>query len=213
MQKTLQALITEVQRELYQSAGPSVQVYSQDILAQKLQHAFDTIFQAKHWPQFRTRETRTLNGTTGKTTVPFTLIRQWDDVEKVFRRYSPHPIPELPLSFNTLDFIGSAIRYLEPAADTTLFTAYPLTAIDQIVVVGRARPTAEYGLAGTVPFDHLALVYYATWEYLVDDASNPAAAAKYQGLFDSRIKTLWDDAQEHVIALNPHRGDIPMEWH
>lgn len=212
MQKTLQQLIIDTERMLYQAVGSSVQVYSQDNLRNKIQEAFENIFQSKFWPQFIVRETRTLNGTTGKTTAAFTSIREWQDVHSVFRRYSSKPIPQMPLSFNTLDFTGTQARYLEPANDATLFTVYPLGSIDQIVVVGRARPAAAYALTNIVPFDYLALEYFAAWSYLIDDGGNPPMAEKYQGLFSSRLKQLWDDAQDHVVPLNPHSGEIPMEW-
>lgn len=215
MQKTLQALISDTERMLYQSVGPSVQLYAQDVLAQKIQQAFDRCFSAKMWPQFVKREVRTLNGTTGKTTVPFSLITNWEDVKKggVFRRYSANPIPTIPLSFNTLDLTGSVVRYLEPAGDTTLFTAYPLTAVDQIVVVGRARPANEFILTDIVPFDHLALEYFAAWEYCVDDASNAGQAAKFQGHFDARMKQLEDDAFDNIVRINSRSGEIPMNWY
>lgn len=215
MQKTLQALITDTERMLYQMAGPSVQLYAQDVIAQKLQQAFDRCFSAKFWPQFVKREVRTLNGATGKTTVPFSFITQWEDVMKggVFRQYSQRPIPTLPMSFNTLDLQGGSVRYIEPSADATLFTAYPLDATDQIVVVGRARPANEFILTDIVPFDHLALEYYAAWEYCVDDASNAGQAAKFQGHFDSRMKQLEEMAFDNRVPLYPTRGDIPQNWY
>ena len=82
------------------------------------------------------------------------------------------------------------VRFLEASNDATLFTVYPLTATDDIVVVGRERPAAEFIHTDIVPFDDLALSYYAAWNYMVDDASNAGAAAKFQGLFDSRMAEL-----------------------
>lgn len=214
MQKTLRQLITETQRELYQSAGPSVQLYSEDILAQKIYHAFDRCFKAKFWPQFVKREVRTLDGVTGKVSAPFTFILGWEDVKAVFRENSRRPIPTMPLSYNLIDLPnGGPVRFVEPTSDATLFTMYPLDATDQIVVVGRARPAnMEFGADDIVPFDHLALVYHAAWEYAVDEASNAAQAAKFTALFDQRMKQLEDDAFENIVLLNPAHGDIPDRW-
>lgn len=213
--KTLQDLITDTERMLYQSAGPAVQVYSQDVLAQKLNQAFTRCFEAKFWPQFNVRETRTLNGTTGKTTTAFTSITDWMDVDRVFKQYSATPIPVMPRSFNALDIPAGSVKFIDPANDATLFTAYPLTATDQISVVGRSRPThsGNFNLSDNVPFDYLALEYHAAWEYAIDDASNAALAAKFQALFDSRMEQLEELNFPDFVALSPRSGVIPMEWY
>lgn len=213
MQKTLQQLINDTERLLYQAVGSGVQVYSQDNLAQKVQQAFETIFKAKFWPQFLVREVRTLNGTTGKVTAPFTSILEWGDVFAIFRAGSRSPIPQLPYSFNTLNFSGPYAKYADPASDNTLFTLYPLTSTGQIVVVGRAGRTTEFTLTDIVPFDYLALEYHAAWSYMIDDASNPAMVEKFQTQFSNRIKQLWENAQTHVVKLNPQSGEIPRQWY
>jgi hypothetical protein len=214
MQKTLETLITEVQQKLYQASGPAVQVYSEDILAQKILEAFDRCFKAKFWPQFLTREVRTLNGTTGKTTVPFTNIKEWEDVHSIFRANSTSPIPTMPESYNLINIPSGLIRFVEPSDDATLFTAYPLTATDQILVVGRKRPTSwgAFTKSDLIPFDYLALEYLAAWEYATDEASNAAMAQKFQQLFNSRMKQLEDDAFDNIVMLNPRAGSIPEVW-
>lgn len=216
MQKTLEALITETQQKLYQAAGPAVQVYSEDLLAQKLNEAFDRCFSAKFWPQFLKREVRTLDGVTGKTTAPFTYVKEWGDVHSVFRSNSSVPIPTMPESYNLLGLpTGTAPRFIEPSDDTTLFTIYPLTSTGQIVVVGRNRPAnaGNFAATETVPFDYLALEYLAAWEYATDEASNAAMAVKFQSLFNNRMKQLEDDAFDNVVMLNPRADVIPTQWY
>lgn len=213
MQKTMNQLITDTQKLLHQAAGLSVQVYSQDVLMQLIQHAFDHCFTAKYWPSFIRREVRVLNGTTGLVTVPFTLIKEFKDIQSVYRANSSHPIPEMPLSYNTLDLpSGGLMKFIEGRTDSYLFTAYPLDATDQIVVVGRERPANEFILTDVVPFDHLALIYYACWSYLVDDASNAGAAEKYQGLYNTRMKELEDSEFKNIVPLNPRSGHILSTW-
>jgi hypothetical protein len=54
------------------SAGPSVQLYSENLIAQKISDAFLTFAndpQVK-WKRFRVFNKYTLDGTTGRTTVP-----------------------------------------------------------------------------------------------------------------------------------------------
>jgi hypothetical protein len=214
MQKTLQALTVDTERMLYQAAGINTQVYAQDVIMQKLQHAFDNCFTAEWWPSFIRREARTLDGATGKTTAPFNLIREWKDVNSVFRRNSQHPLPTMPLSYNLLDLSpGATARFLEPSNDATLFTVYPLGSVDDIVVVGRERPINEFIGTDIVPFDNLALCYYAAWDYLVDDASNAGAAAKMQGLFNARMDALKDAEFDNIVLLNPRSEQIPSQWY
>ena len=120
----------------------------------------------------------------------------------------------MPLSYNLLDLAdGTAPRFLEPTADSSLFTVYPLGATGDIVVVGRERPLLEFTNNQIVPFDNLALCYFAAWDYLVDDASNAGAAAKMQGLFDSRMKALEDAEFDNVVLLNPRSEQIPSQWY
>lgn len=215
MQKTLLDLITDVETMLYNAAGPSVQVYSQGVFAQKFNQAFDRVFHAKFWPQFLKRETRTLDGVSGQVTAPFTLIKEWGDVNAVFRENSARPLQTMPESFNLLSLnTGGAPKFLEPSSDSTLFTVYPLNAAGRISVVGRAMPTntGAFALDDTIPFDYLSLEYIVAWEYATDDASNAAMASKFQTLFDSRMKQLEDDAFDNVVLLSPGSDSIPLTW-
>lgn len=215
MHKTLQALITDVEHALYQSAGPAVQIYAQDTIARHINEGFQHCYKQRFWPQFRKRETRTLNGVTGHVTAPFTHIADWEDIEHVFRRGSDRPLPLLPPSYNTLDdpVAHATARYIEATGDANLFTVYPIVAEGDILVVGRTTNTTTYGLADTVPFDHIALVHYAAWSYFTDDGSNPASALKHQGLFESRMKKIESDSDSHAIELNPNSAYIPDRWY
>jgi hypothetical protein len=213
VQRTLQQLTTLVERELAQYAGAGVQLYAEPVIQQRIQQAFDYCFELFYWPQFLVREQRTIDGTTGKVTVPFASILQWGDVKFVFRRYSDRPIAELPNGFPTLDLVGSQVQFVQPRSDAYLFTAYPLTSTDAVEVVGRARPANIFAIGDVVPFDDWALVHYAAWSYLVDDGSNSGAASKQQGLFDIRIKMLRDNAEKGIIQLNPRSAnDVPQRW-
>jgi hypothetical protein len=212
VQRTLQQLTTLVERQLAQYAGASVQLYSEPIIQQHIQEAFDYIFTLKYWPQFRVRESKILDGVTGKVTVPFANIKQWDDVQYVFREWSDRPLPEIPNGFSTLNLTGTAAEWIEPRSDTYLFTVYPITAVDNIQVVGRNRPANLFIATDVVPFDDWALAHYAAWSYLVNDASNPAAAAKEQGLFDIRMKKLDEQSEKGIVYLNPRSNQIPNRW-
>jgi hypothetical protein len=213
VQRTVQQLTTLIERQLAQYAGAGVQLYSEPIIQQLIQEAFDYIFELDFWPQFRVREQRTLNGTTGVATAPFTNIKEWKDVQYVLRRYSDRPLPEIPVSFSTYDLTGTQAQWIEARNDAFLFTVYPLFATDPIEVIGRNAPANIFVLTDTVPFDDWAIVHYVAWSYFVNDASNPAAADKEQGLFDIRIKKLQEDARKGIVYLNPRSAqDIPNRW-
>lgn len=215
MRKTMQALITDVQRELYQSAGPGVQVYAQDRIQALIQQAFEHCYKAKWWPQYRKREVRALDGTTGQVTVPFAYIKAWDDVKHVFRRGSDRPLPILPASFNTSDLgtTSEFARYVEATDDENLFTIYPISATSNIEVVGRRTYDVPFVPTDVVPFEYLPLVHFAAWTYFIDDASNPPAALRHQGLYEKAMKEFEDASLGHAVELNPNSGYVPDRWY
>lgn len=215
MQKTMAQLITDVQRELYQSSGVGVQLYSQDRIMQLINQAYEHCMKQEFWPQYRKREVRVLDGTTGRVTVPFTYILDWEDIQHVFRENSDRPLPITPASFNTLNYppSGATPRFIEASGDSKLFRVYPPDATGSVQVVGRATITASYNLNDIVAFDSLALTHFAAWSYFTDDASNPAAALKHQGLFETRMDKIKDQSFDHAVQLNPHSGYIPDRWH
>jgi hypothetical protein len=210
--KTKQALITDVERELSQSAGPGVQIYAQDIIAGKIEQAWEHCSTAEWWPQFRRRETKVLDGVTGQVTTDFTHLKQWDDIQHVFASSSNRPLPQLPAGYNASGMIGTAARFIEASGDAKLFIVYPLTSLDSVHVVGRTRRTSEHALTDQVNFDHLALVHFAAWSYFIDDQSNPAAAAKHEALFNQRMKTLKNQMSNHAVLLDPRSISIPDRW-
>jgi hypothetical protein len=211
MVKTVQQLVTAAEKAIYQSAGAQVQVYSEDILAEQVRDAFTFFFTKAFWPQFRKREQRTLDGTTGQITAVLTYITQYDDIQHVFAGTSHQPLPVLPDEYNTLNMVGSSPRYVDGSADAKLFTIYPLTAIGDVLVSGRARPDIS-AMDSVVPCDEGFIVHYVAWSYFIDDGANPAAAAKHQMLFEQRLITLEQDAFSKPIALDSHAGRIPSEW-
>lgn len=213
MFKTMQALITDVEKALYQSAGPSVQVYSQDLIMDMIQDGFNHVFTKRWWPQFRTRESRILNGTTGYITVPLTLIKSYEDIRYVYGPNSARPLTSLPMQMNTLADgfnVGTTPRWIEGDATNTL-RVWPNTAIGTILVVGRARPD-PYIITDVVQMDPTLLKHFAAWSYFVDDGSNPAAAAKHQGLFETRLDQLENDNFNEPIMLDAVSERVPTEW-
>ena len=213
--KTLEALISETQKLLYQQAGIGVQVYSQDNIVQKLIHGFDLLFTNDEykWKRFEVWVQKTLDGTTGRPTTPVTEITSFDDLYSVYRSDSDQKLTKFSTERNPFHVTGD--RPYQYMADAThLIRVVPFTSTGNIVLYGRQRPaTYPFILTDVVPFDYLALTYFAAWSYASDDASNAASADKFNGLFEERIKQLYKSQNNEPIALNANRVDIPTRWH
>lgn len=210
--KTLAQLTTAVETALYQVAGPAVQIYSEAIIQQMVQDAFDHCFTKRFWNYFMVRETRVLDGTTGKITVAPTSITQYDDLQYVFREGQRRPLLKLPSMYNTLGMTGTTARFIGASGDTKLFIAYPITSTGTVQLSGRRRPAA-YTSGQTVEFDHLCLRHFAAFSYFAGDGSNPAEASRHQALFEARLEQLVLDDQQFAIPLDNQDSEIPQQWY
>lgn len=209
MYKTLQQLLVDTQKAVYQAAGAGVQVYSQDVILQQLQQAFNHIFLEEWWPQFRVRETRVLDGVNGYTTVPLSYIKTYEDIRWVFAGTEERPLPVLPMEANLSDS-GTHPRFIEGDVNN-IFRVWPQTAVGNVMVVGRARPD-PYILTDVVKMDPTLLVHFAAWSYFTDDGSNPEAALKHKTLFELRYKQLKDSSFNEPVVLDPFADQIPDRW-
>lgn len=213
--KTLTELISETQKLLYQQAGIGVQVYSQDNIAQKIVHGFDFLFTNDDykWKRFEVYVEKTLDGTTGRPTTVVSEITSFDDLYSVYRADSDFKLTKFSTERNPYNVTGGTpSQYMADA--THLIRVVPFTSTGDIVLFGRQRPaTYPFILTDTVPFDYLALTYFAAWSYCADDAANAAQADKFNGMFEERIKQLSKSQSNEPIALNADRVDIPTRWH
>lgn len=209
--KTLEDLIVEVQLGLHQAAGISTQVYSETTIVSLILDAFHTFATdpEKNWKRFETFANYTLDGTTGRTTVPIgNTFKNYMDVLKIFPEGSDRELSQLDSTINPSRYTGSTpFSYCYDTVD--ILKVVPATATGVITVVGRVVPDT-FILTTVVPFDYLALKYFACWRYLVDDGSNPAAAENMRVLYESRYQHL-SKAQMGAVKLSG-RGDIPAEW-
>lgn len=213
--KTLAQLISGVQDKLYQQAGLGVQIYSQDNIAKKIVEGFDLLFtnNDKKWKRFNVYVQKTLDGTTGRPTTVVTEITSYEDLYAVYRENSDQKLSLFSSERNPFNITGTqAYQYMPDA--THLIRVVPFTSTGNIVLFGRQRPsTYPFTLDDIVPFDYLALEYYAAWSYCVDDGSNPAQADKFNGLFEERVNQLYKSQASEPISLNSDRVDIPDRWY
>lgn len=199
--KTLSELITEVQQELYQVAGVAVQVYSEELIAQKLRRAFDYVYEDFNWKRFQTYETYTLDETTGRVTTPIaTTFSSYEDILRIYPADSDAPLTKFSMERNPLKYTGN--RPLQYLADSVnVIKVVPATATGDIVIVGQLYP-GTLALDTVVPFDSHTLVMFAAWQYCVGDAANSAQAEMFQGMFETRLKQLKMNQSTEPISLS-----------
>lgn len=213
--KTLEDLITDIQKGLYQAAGVGVQIYSQDILISKITDAF-IVFASDpevRWERFAQSNTYTLNGTTGRTVVPVaTLFPYYDFIERVYVADSENQLVKAPTTGNYLHTTGNKpLQIIQDATD--VMRVIPITATGDITIIGHTYPTS-FALADVVPFDYLALKHYVIWKYMTEDGSNPGAAELSRQEFENRYSQLKKMQMNAPIALNGRGGyDYPTEWY
>lgn len=212
IEKSVIDIVTLAERELHQSAGMSVQVYSQDQLAQNVQNGFNFFFDDNEhrWKKFEVTTVYTLDGVTGRTTVPIkTIYPHYEDILKVYPGTSTRQLANWIGGNPAAVTGGYPLFYTTDTTDT--LRVIPSSAAGQITVVGKARP-AEFNITSVVPFDYMCLMYFAAWQYMVDDGTNPAAEEKLRNLFEQRYKQMKQNSSREPIRLSGGYGDIPMSW-
>lgn len=212
LEKTVIDIVTQAERELHQSAGMSVQVYSQDQLAMLVQNSFDLIFDdvTHRWKRFERATIYTLDGTTGHTTTPVsTIYKHYEDIQHVYPGSSTRALANWG-GGNPSAITGGTAVFVAPG-DTDIIKVYPSTASGQITVVGKARPD-RFTIRDTVPFDAATVAYLTAWQYAVDDGTNPGSAEKLRQLYEQRYKQMKLNSSKEPIALNSSYGNLPMSW-
>lgn len=198
-------LIQQVIRRLSMVDGTGVQLYSEDIIGDMIQHKFDVLFDRIFWKQFCEWELFTLDGTLGVVTANLTdKIKRFDDIGAIYPSNSNTPITVLSKTINPLT-LGSGttpIHYDAYNADASkVFKIWPKSATGDIMVYYRTKPAKFTGNV-EVNFDEQVLVLGTCYDYLEDDASNPGATAKFKNLFESRRKQIEDLHQQAPISLD-----------
>ncbi|MCA2510494.1 MAG: hypothetical protein IM561_08940 [Microcystis sp. M60BS1] len=213
IEKTLLQIAIEAERELYQSAGVSVQVYAQDNLIQKIQNAFVMFFDdtTVTWKRFIEYQTYTLDGLTGRTIVPIkNIFKQYENIINIYPRASTTPLANWP-GGNPSSVFGKTPLYIT-ADSIDIAKVIPSTSSGQIVVEGKIFPTFPFNPNDIVPFDWLSLVYFIAWQYAVDDGSNPAGTEKLRQLFEQRYKQVKLNQSSKPVALNSDYRGVPTTW-
>jgi len=213
--KTFEDLIVEVQKGIYQVAGIGTQVYSQDLIGTKITDAFWLLAQDpdKEWKRFNKFTLFTLDGVSGRTTIPVnTEFANFDAITRVFAGTSNKPLVYANLSMNPLSITGDTpLKYIPDNLD--IIRILPITATGDITVVGKAFPTEPFELDTIIPFDYLCLKWKVVWEYMIEDGTNPGASELARQQFQARYEAIHKNQQQEPIAIDGVGGlDIPTQW-
>lgn len=212
---TLQDILTRVQNDLYQAAGPSVQLYSENLIVQKISDTFIMLANDPEirWKQFRIFNRFTLDGTTGRTTVALnTIFKAFGDIYSIFPDKASRPLTYLGSSDNPYLLTGTRpLKYIRDSVD--IVRVIPATATGDIITVGKSVRQPPFILTDVIPFDYIAISNHVCWQYAVDDGSNPAMAEKFKTLFEARYKEIQKEEITEPIQLNAGGDQIPNQWY
>ncbi len=202
---TFAKLIERTSIRLSQVAGASVQLYSEDRIAEMIQHKFDVLFDEAWWGQFVTfGESMTLDGSTGVVTIDLSAkIKRFEDIRVIYPDDSNTPLSALPeATLNPDTITGTTPAFFsQNTSSTKVFKIWPIASTGDIQVTYRTKPD-DFVPSDEVNFDEQALILGASYDYAEDDGTNPAATDKLQNMFESRVKQLRNLRNETPVALD-----------
>lgn len=209
----LSALIQKVVVRISQVPGTAVQVYAEDRIGDMIQHKFDVIFDELWWPQYTGWTSSTLDGSTGVVTSDLSsLIKRFQDIRYIFFENENRPIPQLTSNINPYSTGSGRPRFFSRSSNTQkVFQIWPNDATGTVRISYRTKPD-DFIATSNVPMDDQVLILGAAYDYLEDDGANPGAIAKFQQMFESRLRQLKELDANNPIQLD-HRIDmVPQEW-
>jgi len=198
--------------------GIGMSPYSDDQVQNYLSNAHDMIVAKWVWPELVSTVIRTLDGTTGKVTVGFTIADGITDYKQIKHVYSDAIYRELPLVSGTANpllqtfLVGYSILNIKDDPNKQfLIKIQPPTTVGQIAVVANLK--ADFSDPNTtIPVDDLLHIWIATWMWAEDDATNPGQAEKYLNLWQDRAKDIRSNVNVGPFALNPFNGPNQTWW-
>ena len=107
-------------------------------------------------------------------------------------------------------------RGMTPEEDLTtgdnryLVNFYPLTLSGQVLFqVERDIDFTDMNI--TLPIDWWLHVYHASWQYALDDGTNPGQIAKYEKLYNDKLANIKAKENSRPILTQPNQV-IPNDW-
>lgn len=214
---TLQDLTLSVITRLSQVPGIATQTYAEGRIKDMIQRGFNTIFDDLWWAEFTHWRSDALNGTTGEVTTDLSAITnpltRWTDIRGVWVDDEQSQLATLPSTLNPYTLSGTRPRFVSPSGSTTtVFKVWPTTATGNIRLQYRSLPAA-FTDTTEIPIDNDVLLFFACWEYMEDDATNPGATERFQTLFENRLQQLKRNQNNQPIALDNRIKRTVTDWY
>lgn len=219
---TLVDLVQRTITRLSMVPGTSVQLYSEDRIAEMIQHKFVIVRSELWWDDMMTYATLT-QGDDGRPLETVwreinpamitddVLINSYNDIQYAWSSRSPLPLKKLPTRSNPAGFMrrGTTMYRAPDAAKVIRFL--PITPGQSMTV----RYRQYYGTfmpADTVPMDDQLLILGAAYDYLEDDGTNPRQAEKFRNMFNDRLTQLRSEENDREIELTQRHGMLNGDW-
>lgn len=212
---SLTDLRNRVIRRLRQVQGANTQLYSEEVIDDMIVEAYEMCRSARWWDHLMVWESRDLDGTTGKITVPIVGCRErFRDIRMVLFGNNSTPLPIIAQGINPYKLNGSQPRFIEAlavgqdSAGTSLFRVWPLTSVTTdttpLRIWCRQDPANIFSDPTViVPFDSICLINRAAALYAADDGANPAQLEMLNSAFSDRFTQLKQQHDTAPIILDP----------
>jgi len=212
---TVADAITQVARNMSLVNGQGMTPYSPELIESYLHGAHQFIRDEQEWHDFDGVYNRTLDGSTGLITEGITEVSDPKEIMRIYHSSSMTPLPKVPIYNNkqvstTLIGFEFLTREEDPGPAYKLVRFYPLILTGDVRI--EAHRTFDFTDHDTViPVDWWLHVYHASWQYALDDGTNPGQIAKYENLFSTRMKQVKEKENSQPVSLDPYAA-IPDIW-
>lgn len=217
-QRTLRDAVTQVVRNMSLVDGTNMTPYSDDTVVSYLISAHELILGEHEWAEMTVWRPRVLDGVAGLVTELITDTDDWKKIKRIYHELWQTPLPVVgqytnPI-FNTMLMQG--YRGLPPEEDNTtdggkyLVRFYPNNLTGNVLF--NIEREIDFTADETVlPVDWWLHVYYASWQYALDDGTNPAQADKYMQLSQKRLKQVTARENSRPTTSMPN-SIMPTQW-
>lgn len=222
MTDTIREIVNKATKYIGEVSGTGVQAFGDDQLFDATVRGFNRLFKRRNWNHYTKWYQLTLDGVLGVvSTDAFEKIRDFEDFIAVYRDGEINELPHAPTRLNPYTLTGTRVRYWtslhvsDANYNKRKLQFYPKASTDTINVVAREYPldtfAEEWDWDDVMYFDSDLLMYSASYEALVGDDLNAAAASVAQTAMEDRFKLIMGALADHPI---PIRGgsDIPRDW-
>lgn len=202
-----------------QVPGVTTQAYSEQHFALLLEECYEQARALRWWDHLTSWQQRTLDGATGRVTVPFVGAREGiNDVQAICYGNVNTPLSMLTQHHNPSRYTGNtpraveALSLAEDVAGAYLFRVWPLTATGDVWVRVRQDPPNVFkDNSAVVPFDATALINGACMKYTMGDGTNPGAVMELDRAWNERVKQLLQQHDSKPLVLDT-RTNMQSDW-